>query len=148
MVVEQVDESAESLGGTFRLDSTPGVGTTVSIALRLPRASPRTHVSVDTELEQCLQAIDDDDANAGDVLVADDSRLCRMVMRRVVKRLGFSYKECEDGDEVLAEVRPPIQGSCASGRLARPSVCRVRVLARHPLRCALTDDAGPDSHRW
>lgn len=138
----------ESLGGTFRLDSTPGVGTTVSIALRLPRAAPRTHVSVDTELEQCLQAIDDDDANAGDVLVADDSRLCRMVMRRVVKRLGFSYKECEDGDEVLAEVRPLIQDRCASARLARPSVCRVRVLARRPLRCALTDDAGPDSHRW
>ena len=100
----------EGIGGTLVLESVEGAGTTATVNLLLPVCeAPRC--CEESGLDSCSRALKRMLVAAGspgvtaDVLVADDSALCRMVYERVLGRLGLRYECVPDGEDVVRRIR-------------------------------------------
>lgn len=106
----------ETLGGTFELRSAVGVGTAVRIAINLRRASSATGMTADGSHDKArtvvarmasriCEPLTQSSLMHRDVLVVDDSRLCRMVLGRAAKKCGLSVTYASDGLEALEHVQ-------------------------------------------
>lgn len=98
----QIYGSARQSGGTARIESAPGLGTTVRVFLPRTQRPPRRLDPVGA------------DGDAGpphpiDVLIVDDDHDHRSVLARGLEALGHRVVEAEDGAAALAalEVRAP-----------------------------------------
>ncbi len=77
-------------GGCITVASTPGRGTVFTLLLPASGAVPRTPVS--------SQAV----RGAGRILVLDDDETIRVVVQRMLERLGYQADTCGDGEQALA----------------------------------------------
>jgi len=83
-------------GGTVWLESAPGAGTTVSIYL--PRVAEAPDAVVTAPAEPAA-------APRGTVLVVEDERMVRDLVRRTLARVGYQVLEAVDGEAALALAR-------------------------------------------
>ncbi|MDP1792805.1 MAG: response regulator [Acidimicrobiales bacterium] len=82
---------SELMGATLEVDSKPGRGSTFSLELALPS-------------ESAEQPDNDTPAGRLHVLVVDDVNVNRLVVRRLLERLGHSVDEACDGVDAVAAV--------------------------------------------
>jgi PAS domain S-box-containing protein len=95
-------------GGTIRLESQPGAGTTALV--RLPLAEPPAR-----DTRPAGQAPAAGRARPGErLLLADDDDLVRSAVRRMLLRLGWEVDEVRDGLEVLERVAQAPQAYAAA----------------------------------
>jgi CheY-like chemotaxis protein len=94
-----------SAGGTITVESTPGVGTTIELYLPASAHTPRRPTPA-VEHERVVRP----DSEQATVLVADDERGLREMMRLVLEHEGYAVLEAADGAEALrvVEARPDI----------------------------------------
>ena len=89
-----VDGFVRELGGALTLDSTPGVGTTVSIYLREADTTPLIEApSPDGEILS---------SRPGRILLVDDDASVRLSTRRMLEELGHDVVEAAGGAAALA----------------------------------------------
>jgi len=101
--LSQVFGIAEQSGGTARIVSTEGEGTTVSILL--PATAPPVGMSA------ADPAARDSDARGGSVLVIDDDDAVRQFIVDSLEHLGFQVREAPNGPaglDLLREDRPDL----------------------------------------
>ncbi len=84
-------------GGSVRLDSVPGAGTTVTVLLPAVSAVAAGE-RADTTVEPALPR------GTGTVLVVDDEPVLRRAMSRLLGRLGYAVVLAEDGVEAVEQV--------------------------------------------
>ena len=85
---------ARELGGALSFDSTPGVGTTVSVFLRRAETAPVAEPPpADPETAP---------AQSGRILVIDDDRSVRLSIRAMLEEIGHRVVEAAGGAEALA----------------------------------------------
>jgi PAS domain S-box-containing protein len=99
---------AQMMGGTVRLDSKPGSGTTITLELSLPVAetlpdsadSARAHPAA-----VAMRRVAPDTAQAETegtlVLLADDHPVNRILLLRQVRTLGYAAQTADDGVQAL-----------------------------------------------
>ena len=90
----QVYGVATQFGGTARIASTPGVGTTVEVWL--PRASPTEENSTGRELVPA-EAL----PGSGTVLIVDDDKDVRDIASIFLREAGYDVREAASGHEAL-----------------------------------------------
>jgi CheY-like chemotaxis protein len=92
------------LGGSLRIDSTPGAGTTISVEIPAVAASDAAPETPSPAAEQ----IDRDEAqrSAGEetVLVVEDEERLRAPLRLVLERSGFAVTLATDGADALDQL--------------------------------------------
>ncbi len=84
------------MNGTIRIDSTPGKGTSVecSIMVKLPENQPIVIKPVTNgKLNNC--------GNQCTILVAEDERINRLALKRILEKSGYRILEAENGIEAL-----------------------------------------------
>ncbi len=86
-----VQRLARQVGGSVQIDSEPGRGTKVTVAL--PSATAPEHVGAPLG------------ANLGRVLVVDDDPAMRTLVSRALTKLGYGVTQACDGDEALELIR-------------------------------------------
>ncbi len=89
---------ASAMGGTLGLDSTPGVGTTMTLRL------PVSFVADRREAPREVAIPSDAGATALYLLVAEDNRTNQIIARGMLERLGHSVTIAGNGLEALAAV--------------------------------------------
>ncbi len=77
------------MGGRIDVESTPGVGTRFSFALRFPLAN-RPDVPLLAEVAGKVR-----------VLIVDDHQMSRVVLGRMLEKFGFTVEAAASGDEAL-----------------------------------------------
>ena len=97
--LSQVYGMAQQCGGSVAIDSTPGVGTTVT--LLLPRA---THVT-DQVAPDSVVTLTSSDPMRELVLVVDDDHAVRQVTVEMAHDLGCEIVQASGGEEALAALR-------------------------------------------
>ena len=96
----------ERMGGTFELTSAPGVGTEVAMSIVLPRArGPADGTAAALAGLVCCIHPPAIGSVRADCLCVDDSKLCRMVYERTLKKAGFSVRLAESGHAALASIK-------------------------------------------
>ncbi|HEX7888410.1 MAG TPA: ATP-binding protein [Ramlibacter sp.] len=105
---------AEMMGGSVRMDSSEGQGTTVSFEVEFPVGSPGDLLAVAARDEAPRQlarqmtarraapGVDDAEREGRLVLVADDHPTNRLVLSRQVAALGYGLLMAENGVEAMA----------------------------------------------
>jgi signal transduction histidine kinase/CheY-like chemotaxis protein len=88
-----------STGGTITVDSTPGTGTTIELYLPASAHAPR-RPTPPLEQEPVVRTPDEQPT----VLVADDERGLREMMRMVLEHEGYAVLEASDGADALRMV--------------------------------------------
>ena len=84
---------AQMMDGDISVESTPLIGTTFTITLKLPLGDKQTVTrSIDGPLK-------------GHVLIVDDVEVNRMIATQIVKQLGMTSEDVESGYEALERVR-------------------------------------------
>lgn len=98
----------ESMGGRFDMKSHVGQGTSICIAVSLPRITLEA-IDVNGECDliaRLLSRILSTPSNVTkDVLAVDDSKLCRMVYERACRQRGLSVALSADGTEAVQRVQ-------------------------------------------
>jgi PAS domain S-box-containing protein len=94
---------AEMMGGTIRLESTPGVGTTVSLTLTLPIGDPiLTELECDAALSIVPLIAVGAEGEVPLVLAVDDHPTNRELLARQISALGLRVQTAAEGREALA----------------------------------------------
>ncbi|GAA6033927.1 hypothetical protein JCM8097_000412 [Rhodosporidiobolus ruineniae] len=95
----------EAMGGSIRLESEYGVGTTMTAELRLEKAPEELHVIVPTTPDPTQTQ----DLVRKDIwiLIVDDNELLRTVLSRLLSKMGFSVDTASSGYEALEMVAKP-----------------------------------------
>ena len=88
-------------GGSVWLDSAPGAGTTVKVYLPQVKEHP--------EVEPAARVGSGAPVSGATVLVVEDEQLVRDLVRRTLRRAGYTVLVAENGEEALA-VSVPISG--------------------------------------
>ncbi len=84
---------AQMMDGDISVESTPLIGTTFTITLKLPLGDKQiVNRSIDGQLK-------------GHVLIVDDVEVNRMIATQIVKQLGMTSEDVESGYEALERVR-------------------------------------------
>ncbi|MCC3751361.1 MAG: PAS domain S-box protein [Halorhodospira halophila] len=83
----------ERMGGELQLSSTPGAGTRFSFELRLPTAGARSPATLEPK------------AFGGHVLVVDDHRIARQILREHLEGWGFAVTEADSGPAAIEAAR-------------------------------------------
>lgn len=84
--------------GHVRLDSKPGVGTTVTVYLPAESSSDKTSATLlANEPENSNVAV------SGHMLVMDDEEMIRVLSREMLEACGYQVETAADGDEALAK---------------------------------------------
>jgi CheY-like chemotaxis protein len=150
--LSQVYAIARQAGGTARIDSRPGIGTTVHIFL------PRTNAPAQTSHIAGSAAVATPDT-AATVLVVDDDDDVRRVLVDALDALGYQAVEAADGPAGLAALKtgmpdlmvvdfamPGMNGAevAAAARKLRPDLPIVFV-SGYANTAAIEAVAGPDA---
>ena len=91
-----VKHLVQLMNGTIKIDSAPGAGTTVecSITVKLPENHAIILKSVINEkLNKC--------GNLCTILIAEDERINRLALKRILEKSGYKILEAENGLEAL-----------------------------------------------
>ncbi|HEU0307086.1 MAG TPA: ATP-binding protein, partial [Lysobacter sp.] len=149
---------AELMGGLVTMDSVPQVGTTMRLAITLPRA-PRSELPVENVaadrstafLPRRLPTIEEAERERSLVLLVDDHPTNRMVIARQLALAGYASEAAEDGVQGLERWRsgryalllsdvhmPRMDGYALAGKIREEE--RERGLPRTPI-IALTASA-------
>lgn len=135
---------ARRMGGDLQVQSVLGEGSVFSVDLSLPIASVATKSTRATRETPRFEL---------DVLVAEDNKVNRLVMRKLMNKIGIEPVFAANGQEaidrlesahfdlVFMDVRMPVMGGLEATRLLR---ARKDELAQIPI-IALTADADSDS---
>jgi PAS domain S-box-containing protein len=144
----------ELMDGVIALESAPGAGTTVRIALDLPIASAPEAGEASSEPLFDLQP-GGPRADTRPVLVVDDNEFNRSVLVKQVAALGYTADQAGDGEEalrmwrshgyalVLADCQMPGMDGFAFSRAIRAEEAARRGAARVPI-VAWTANVMPD----
>jgi CheY-like chemotaxis protein len=122
--------------GAISVRSEPGVGTTFTILLPVPREARRERPSGHTSLEQDLRG-------AGTILVADDEESVRALVSSVLEDAGYTVALAADGAEavellrrrasainlILLDLTMPILGGAEAARELRRLAPDVPIIA-------------------
>ena len=99
---------AELMGGLVTMDSVPQVGTTMRLAITLPRAAPEelpadaTPASREAALRtRLLPSVEEAERERSLVLLVDDHPTNRMVIARQLALAGYASEAAEDGVQAL-----------------------------------------------
>ncbi len=149
---------AELMGGEVEMESVPGVGTTMRLHVRLPRApvealQPRATPghAVPGFQPRPLPSVTDAERERSLVLLVDDHPTNRQVIQRQLALAGYASETAEDGEQglaawrsgryalVLSDVHMPRMDGYQLARAIREEEAR-RGLARTPI-VALTASA-------
>ena len=87
-----VKESVEAKGGTIRVETEKGRGTTFTLRIPLPMANGRPQA-------------ENRAGQTGVILIVDDSPSVRHATARAVAKLGFTVETAEDGMDALEKLR-------------------------------------------
>ncbi|MEJ8857632.1 response regulator [Variovorax robiniae] len=99
---------AHIMGGTIKLDSEPGKGSTITLELTLPIAESLPDGSVDSALPAtpATRRVAPGTAQAESegtlVLLVDDHPVNRLLIARQVRTQGYAAKTADDGSQALA----------------------------------------------
>jgi CheY-like chemotaxis protein len=102
--LSQVYGIARQAGGTVRIDSRVGEGTTVCIFLRKTAASAEEDRGGETEIVQGVE-------KAAKILVVDDDPDMRRMLAASLEALGYHVDEAQDGSQglaLIAEANPDL----------------------------------------
>ncbi|MGN6315213.1 ATP-binding protein [Trinickia sp.] len=142
----------EQMGGTIALESEPGHGTTIAIALRLPVARGSCASGADTQAapEAAGRAPDASAGTSRRILLVEDQFINREVLRRQLASLNVPCDSAEDGAQALTAytrgdyemiitdcAMPLLDGVALIESIRR----RERGAGRHCVLIALTADA-------
>jgi len=86
-----------SHGGAVTVESTPGEGTAICVLLPATTEMPREHVAKTTA------AVEEADLEGAVVLLVEDETLLRHVGKEMLKKIGCTVIEAEDGRKALEE---------------------------------------------
>jgi signal transduction histidine kinase/CheY-like chemotaxis protein/HPt (histidine-containing phosphotransfer) domain-containing protein len=95
---------AELMGGEITLESRLGVGTTLSLILRLPLADPALLKHAGSAAAPAMRAapsIAEAEREGSLILLADDHPTNRAVIKRQINQLGYACESAMDGDAAL-----------------------------------------------
>ncbi|WP_213959137.1 response regulator [Variovorax sp. dw_954] len=101
---------AHIMGGSIRLDSEPGKGSTITLELTLPVAEPPSGSSADgagaptvaTAARRVAPGTAQAEAEGTLVLLVDDHPVNRMLIARQVRTLGYAAQTADDGVQAFA----------------------------------------------
>lgn len=133
---------AEMMGGAITMDSEPGRGTAMTLALTLQIADPRDIVRSDASADPAAalvasrrEAPSEDEARAEGtlVLIAEDHPTNRTLLKRMLTLLGYASTMAKDGHEALEKWR-------AGGVAALITDCNMPGMDGYDLALAIRAD--------
>lgn len=100
---------AQMMGGTVRMESAPGMGTTIMLELSFPVAEPLPGSTADDEralttatvVRRVAPGTAQAETEGTLVLLVDDHPVNRMLILRQMRTLGYAAKTAEDGVQAL-----------------------------------------------
>jgi len=126
----QVFGFAKQSGGGARIESRPGVGTTVKVFL------PRTAPPEELEPTAALSAGSHADNSQHRILLVDDDHSVREVTAQMLQNLGFAVTEADGGDQALQLLGEGIEIDLLLADFAMPGMnggeLARTVRVRHP----------------
>jgi CheY-like chemotaxis protein/anti-sigma regulatory factor (Ser/Thr protein kinase) len=94
---------AQAMGGSLTLSSTPGVGTTLVLRIKLNLPDAATVAALPRTLAPALPA-----AAPMRLLVAEDGRTNQMIVTAMLEKLGHQVELAQTGEEAIAKVHQAI----------------------------------------
>ncbi len=84
------------MNGTIKIDSTPGKGTAVRVSISVKL--PENHA---IDLKPVMTEKLNKSGNLCTILIAEDERINRLALKRILEKMGYHILEAENGSEAL-----------------------------------------------